>query len=351
MKKVALLLSAMALFGCGGGSSSSGGVNLEGGGSTTPAAGLSVKLVDASAPAKAYKMLGMTVGNTGAQPSANKVRVVARIIKTTYPIDTVYDSATDTEVPAINYDGATHFIDSTGLNSAPYPNCGGLSPVMLNNSCAPTGVPVTSLSATHHAAPGSTDYKKVIDQDYAGGTMTIYLPVNDGYTLDFITSAYDSVTQKNSLLTLGSITGVNVTPTGGNATVTMNGFANLVSYNPVALTNTKTDLTQITSEEQYSLTVTANGQLKNSFTVGQSLTNTPIAAASLVRANSGIPVSFTAPTSHVPGSLFFQGVFTLDDTMLKAGESATNWTRVYPNPAYGESVSTDLLYLVGMTFP
>jgi len=276
--------------------------------------------------------------------------VVARIIKTTYPIDTVYDAGTGIDAPAINYDGATHYTDSTGLNTAFFPNCGGPSTVVLDNSCNSTNVDVTSLTATHHIAPGSTDYKKVIDQDYTGGNLTVYLPINDGYTLDFITSAYDSVTQKNSLLTLGSISGVNVTSAGGSATVTMNGFDSLVSYNPVALTNTKSDLTQITSEEKYNLTVTVSGQLKSSFSVGQSLTNTALAASSLVRGNSGAPVSFTAPTSHAAGSLYFQGVFTLEDALLKAGESASNWTRVYPNPAYGESVSTDLLYLVGINF-
>lgn len=350
MKRVALLCSALALFGCGGGGSSpGGGVSLDNTGTTGPAAGLAVKLIDSGTSAKTGKLT--VTGGTSTLPTANKIRVVARIIKTTYPIDTYYDTASDTEVPAINYDGLAHFTDSFGINSTVFPSCGGLSPVVLDSSCNPTGAVVTASTATHHVSAGATDYKKVIDQDYTGGNLTVYLPVNDGYTLDFITSAYDAATQKNSILKMGSVTGVNVTATGGSATVAMAGIDSMVTYSPVALSNTKPDLTQITSEEKYNLTVTVSGPLKTSFTVGQSLSSALLPTASLTRGTSGSPVSFTAPTSVAPGFLYFQGVFNLDESMLKTGESVTNWTRIYPNPAYGESVYTDLLYLVGVTIP
>lgn len=294
MKKAALFFSALFLFGCGagGGTTTGGGSGVNtGGNNAAPLAGFTLKIVEPAA-----KMAALSTVDPGTTvPVANTIRVIARQIGTVNVPVTVYDGATDSFIPV----DPPQFI----------------------------------------TVPGAEIYKKVIDVSYTPGTpVTVNLPVGDGYTIDVLTSVVDS-SGKHTMLKFGTLTPVNIGNTSNSATITIYAFSD--PLHPLVDIQASPD--PITSEENYALTVSATKPLRSAYKVRQDLSNIAFANYSSKRSGTlGSVMVFTAPTSFVDGSLYFQGLFTIDDSMLTTGESAANWTRVYPNPNYGESVSISL---------
>lgn len=293
MKKVTLYLSVLFLLGCGAGGETGGSTNgiSTGGGNTVPLSGFTLKIVE-----PVSKIIAKSAVDPGtAVPLANSVRIIARQIGTlTVPV-TEYDGATDTNIPV----DPPRFITVAGAET----------------------------------------YKKVIDMPYtAGSPVTVNLPVGEGYTIDVLTSVVDAA-GKHIMMKFGTVTAVNIGDTAGSASIAVYAFSD--PLHPLVDIQASPD--PITSEENYALTVTATKPLRTDYKIRQDLTNMAFANYSSKRSGtSGSALSFKAPTSFVDGSLFFQGFFTIDDSMLTTGESASKWTRVYPDPHYGESVSISM---------
>jgi len=309
MKRVALLLSAMFMFGCGAGgettttsSSNTGGSGADGSntGNNTNAAlgGFTLNLVESVS-----KTAARSTVVAGIPPVANSVRIIARRFGSRSVEIKVYDGATDSEV----------------------------------SQDPPVFVTVDDVEI----------YKKVMDIPYTPGSpVTVNLPVADGYTIDILTNRVD-IAGKHVMLKYGAVTPVNISDASSSASVTMHGFSDTTS----PLVDIQAAPDPITSEENYLLTVSAAKPIKLNYKIRQDLSNIAFVNYSSKKfGNLGSPTSFKAPTSYVDGQLYFQGLFTIDSQMLSAGESDLNWTRVYPNPNYGESVSCDLKKVIAGTF-
>lgn len=295
MKKTALCLSVLILFGCGTGGGTGSGNSVVNTSSNNSTAGslksFTLKVIENASNTTAKSVVDPGTG----VPSANSIRIIARQIGTlTIPV-TVYDGATDSNIP--------------------------------------TNPP------TFTTVPGAEIYKKVIDLPYTpGNPVAVNLPVGNDYTIDVLTSVVDN-SGKHTILKYGTLTPVNIGDTSNSATVTIYAFSDPVH----PLVDIQASPDPITSEDNYKLTVAATKPLRSNYKIRQDLSNIAFANYSSKKSStSGAPISFTAPTSYVDGSLYFQGFFTIDDSMLTTGELPSNWTRVYPNPNYGESVSITL---------
>jgi hypothetical protein len=303
MKKVALLLSVLFMFGCGSGggttTSTNTGGNPAGGNGTVPLASFTLKLVesDSKTPAK-------TVVEGTSVPSANSIRVIARQFGTAQEEIFEYDAINDSYT---SYD-----------------------------------------PKQYQTVQGVEIFKKVTDQVYTtGSTVTVNLPAGTGYTLDVITSNVYAP-GKHMMLKYGSVTSVDIGGTSGSVSIPIFGFSDLTS----PLVNFTATPDPITSENNYNLNVTVAKLLNPNYKIRQDLSNFAFTNYSSKKlGNISVPTSFKAPTSFDDGSLYFRGLFTIDNAMLDAGESPLNWTRVYPNPNYGESVSCSLLKVVPIVIP
>lgn len=291
MKKAALYIALVCMFGCGAGggtgSSNSGAVNPPGGSTS----GVTLKTFTLKLVERAPGAAKSTVDPGAAVPIANSLRVIARQVGTlTIPV-----------------------VDDNGVPVDP--------PAFIT-------------------IPGAEVYKKVIDLPYTpGSNVTVNLPAGTGYTIDVITNVVDGSGKKHIMLKYGTITGVNIGDVSSTASVPISAFSDPLT----PLVDIQASPDPITSEENYNLTVTAGKPLRFNYKIRQDLNNVAFANYSSKKTgSSGATVSFKAPTSFVDGPLYFQGLFTIDDTMLTTGELSANWTRVYPNPAYGESVSIAL---------
>lgn len=283
------------LYGCGsGGSNNPAASTNPGGGGSQPnsANAFTLNLVDG-----VNSIAGVTVAGT--TPTATDVRVVIRQFG---QVTTIYN--------VCQYDDNGDVIPSTCV----------ATPVTTNNEI----------------------YRDIQDVPYpaSGSSVQVGIPAGT-FTLDVITSKLES--GNHSIVKYGQIPTLTVAP-GGSASVTMK------TVNDV-LQMTVSDL--ITSKATFNVTLndvmpfSPNYQMTMIYY--EALSTTP--TVTTVVNSSTNSSTFTAPISFTAGTISLQGQFTLNSSCLNKNESATTWTRLFPNAAYGEKVYSTLNPLIAVTVP
>lgn len=325
MKKVALLLSALFLFGCGAGGgtsttgSTSGGTS-GGSGSSSSSQSVTLKLVEGT---KAAALFAADQADTATQ--ANSVRIVARNVQTVLVQDVTYDGATDSYVP--------------------------------------------SNPPTYHSETKEI-FRQVSDLNYTpGGSVTINLPVGYSYEIDVLTNALDG-SGNHTMLKYGTTGTTNLVAVAAGATtsasITLNPLSALYNFN----VDPGVGFTLPLSNAKYNLTVaptaanTGNRPFStNSIKVLQDLVTTNFISTTFSSSGKngaiGSAIVFTAPSTTVPtvnggstAKLYFSGIFNIDSSMLDTGKNESNakWVRIYPDPSLNENASCDLTILGSVTF-
>jgi hypothetical protein len=306
MKRIAVLLvvllAGLSLYGCGakGTTASSNGSsstsNPGGGSQPGPITTFTLNLVDKDNVSR--------IVNAGTGTTATDVRVVIR------RYDTVPTSVTT----------CTQFtFDSNG-----------------DSTCIAT---TTTIVNTFTEV-----YKDIQDVPFSS-SISVGIPAGSGYTLDVITSVLTTPSNAHSILKYGQAPSVTVTGSG-SASVTMNSV-------PAILNMSVTD--PATSKGKY--VVTLNDVLP--FNPAYQLTvtfigiNDPVTQATvtpMLLSSSTNTTTITAPASYSnAGTIGLQAQFTLNNAFLNSGETTAKWTRIFPDAAYGESVSSTFNPLIPVT--
>lgn len=286
-----LLLFGLLFYGCGSrhGESSSNGGTTPGGGSPSGPGTFTLYMVDADS---LNKVARYTVPGTIQTPT--DVRAVIRSFATTTVTQIVCD------------------IDVFG---DPIPG-----------TCVNVDVPTFT-----------EVYRDIQDMPYSGPTATIGVPALSGVQIEIITSVTTTPPLNHSIVKYGKVSGLNIT-SGGGATIIMN------TVNSVLNMTVQNDTI---SNQQFDVTLNDVLPFSPSYSMTMKFgTNTPVKVFS-----TGNMVTFTAPVSFSTGSITLQGTFTLDSSLRKLGEPEAQWTRIYPNTAYGEFVYSNLDPLFVITVP
>lgn len=329
MKRFALLVAALFLFGCGGGGGTTAGGTASGtGGGASPSGGtisaqvvkFTIKLEDGTS--KTGKVVAASV-----LPTPDAARVVMR----------QYGEVVPPPVPVYNYDE--------------------------------NGDPI--LPAIGFYQPPSVFkevYKRVVDTVInSDGSISFACPVGDKYTIDVLTYTKDTTKTPNinTMLKFGRITEFNVTPTTTSTGIIINDVMadattaptlgqskSLYIQLPVSPSPNPNNVSAVKSEQTYTIKATTKMPLRYLYNARQDLAR----ASSLsydtfnLIGQSGSALSITAPTSSDPTktTLYFSAKFFIDDSMLNAGESYLYWIRTYPNTAtgYDETLQCSFDYLV-----
>ena len=292
MKKIiTLLISALFIYGCGSGGGDTTSSIPSGGGGTSGAGvtktSFTLKIVDSSA--SLAKTTALTTVGTAQTPT--DIRVVVR--------RTVLQDVT---VPVLDGDGN------------------------------PTGETTIIQQAIEL-------YKDIQDFGNAG-SVTIGIPVGVGYTAEVITSKLEGT--NHSILKYGKSANFDVTPASDSATVPISDISTVINMTVPDATNSKTKYTGA-----------YNGGYPFSGTstrIRQDLGLPTFANFSSNKSFGGNNFNFTAYEVLVPntGSAYVTGRFFLHSSLLKQGESLANWSRIYPNHAYGEFVYTVITPSIGI---
>ena len=289
-----LFTFALVQLGCGshGGNTpaSSNGGNSGGGSQASPATPFSLNLVNSD---QALHAMGMKTSVFGALPAPDNVRVVIRTFGTV------------TEM------GQTCSYDEFGE--------------IIPGSCV--DVPIQVQTET---------YRDIQDVPYSGASVTVGIPQGTGYTLDNITSKL-TPSSTNDILRYGRLTGVTVAP-GASATVTMTPLSGILNM---------TVADQVTSKGDFIVTLDNVTPVSQIYQMVMSFgTGTPS-----VVSNSTNTCTFTAPVSYTTGTVYLQGKFTLDPSLLNKDESPAHWSRLFPLAAYNEQVYSEMNPLIVVTLP
>jgi hypothetical protein len=301
MKKVlsaVLLLSGLLLYGCGmgGGTSatSDGGntVSTPGGGSQ-PQVGapqvFTLNLVDADAARVVSRHT-----TTAPLPDPTDVRVVMRL----------FDSVTTT----------THI--------------------------CPEDVPCYDVTNTRYTEV----YKDVQEMTYTGtGAVKVSLPPATGYTIDVITSRQTVTTEPHKILKYGQVKDVIVSAGTTSASVTVKDVGSILNM------QVKDNILSSTPTNTVSFDVAVNNALPFSpiYSLSMILSgSTYTFPSSANKCTINAPINNTGTTQSVTVT----GTFTLNNDLLKLGESNAAWSRIFPDPEItGESVYYNLSQLVSVT--
>jgi hypothetical protein len=181
-------------------------------------------------------------------------------------------------------------------------------------------------------------YRDIQDVPYVT-PIQVGIPAGTGYQLDVITSDRNAHPGIQTILKYGQLTNVAVPGTGS---VGMHSVYDILNMK-VADSITSKGTFNVTLNDvlpfapTYKMTMTYNGTSVISPTVVTSGTNT---------------TSFTAPTSYDAGAtLSFQGQFTINRSFLNIGEKPENWTRLFPDTAYGETAFGNFNPLIHVVLP
>jgi hypothetical protein len=286
-----LLSSGLFLYGCGsGGSNNPVATNPGGGSQPSSANAFTLNLADG-----VNSLAGLTIA--GVTPPATDVRVVIRQF-----------AVVTSTIEVCQYDDNDNVIAGTCVN-----------------------VPVTNNTEV---------YRDIQDVAYpaTGSSVQVGIPAGT-YTLDVITSKLES--GNHSIVKYGQIPNVVVAP-GGSASVIMK-TVNDVLHMTVADSVTSKGTFYVTLNN--ALPFSPNYKMTMSYNDGID----PISTTTLNSTTSSC--TFTAPASFIAGTISLQGQFTLNPSFLNRFESPTLWTRLFPNAAYGEQVTSTLNPLIAVTVP
>lgn len=198
------------------------------------------------------------------------------------------------------------------------------------------GDPIPGTCTTVPVVTYTTIYNDIQDVPYSGTTVSIGIPEGTGYTLDVITSKLES--SNHSILKYGQATDVAVGPSNTSATITIKTINTILN---MAVADS------VVAKGKFD--VTLNDVLP--FAPNYKMTMSFTGFAPSVVSNSTNTCTFTAPASYSSGTVYLQGEFTLDPSLLLATESNAQWTRLFPNASYGEEVSSQLSPLWAVVVP
>ena len=303
MKKtlvVVLLLSGLLLHGCGsnhGSASSSTGnnpVSTPGGGSQPGTPSFTLKLVDA-VNSGVNTLAGVTVAGT--PQVATDVRVVIRQFA---PV-------------------------TTTINVCDYDDNGDLVP----GSCKNVDVTTNTLV-----------YKDIQDVPYpaTGSSVQVGIPAGT-YTLDVVVSKLES--GNHSIVKYGQMANVIVAP-NASASIIMN-TVNDILHMSVA--------DSVVAKGTFYVTLNDVLPFATNYKMTMSYDDKVNPISSSVISSTTNTCSFTAPASFIAGTISLQGQFTINPSFLNKSELQTQWTRLFPNAAYGEQVYSTLNPLIAVTVP
>jgi hypothetical protein len=180
-------------------------------------------------------------------------------------------------------------------------------------------------------------YKDIQDVPYnTGGTVSIGIPEGTGYTLDVITSKLES--GNHSILKYGQATGVAVGPSNTSATITIKTINTILNM---------TVADSVVSKGKFNVTLNNALPLAPNYKMTMSFGGN----VSSVVSSSTNTCTFTAPVSYSAGTISLQGEFTIHNSFLIQSETQAQWTRIFPNGAYSEEVSSQLSPLWAVVVP
>lgn len=297
-----MLVTVLVMFGCSGGIGGGTTASSDGGNSTSNPGGgsgagsvnsFTLNLVDADGA----RAVARHTTVTGTPPTATDVRVV--ITLTSSETHTVY-GVLDTDENGNPIAGTEHDISITTTTEV---------------------------------------FKDIQDVAYpaSGNSVQIGIPDWTGYdlTLDVITSKLENT--NHSILKYGHTTVVD--PSTHSASITMN------TVNQI-LTMTVPD--SVISKTKFDVTLNNALPFATNYKMTMSFPNT----TDVVVNTTASKCTFTAPESYTAGlDVSLQGTFTINRSFLKGAETQTQWTRLFPNAAYGEAAWSDLSPLIAVTVP
>jgi hypothetical protein len=177
-------------------------------------------------------------------------------------------------------------------------------------------------------------YKDIQDVPYAP-SVSIGIPAGTGYRLDVVTSHLES--GNHSILKYGYATGVDV-GSSMTATITISSVSTILN---MAVADS------VLAKGKFDVTLNNVLPFRNIYQMMMSFpTFTPTVITSTTNTST-----FTAPASFQSGAVSLEGHFSLDQTLMNAGESNAQWQRIFPNGAYSEVVSSQLSPLITVIVP
>jgi len=297
MKKalvLVLLLSDLLLYGCGSHGASNGNnpVSTTGGGSQPSSGGFTLQLVDAVSSG-VNSLTGVTVAGT--PQVATDVRVVIRQFA---PVTTTY------------------YICDYDDNGVP-----------IDGTCRNVDVTTSTLV-----------YKDIQDMPYptTGSSVQVGIPAGT-YTLDVIVSKLES--GNHSIVKYGQLVDVIVAP-NASASIIMK-TVNDIFHMTVA--------DSVVSKGTFNVTLNDALPFAPGYKMTMSYDDKVNPVSSSVVSSSTNTCSFTAPTSFLAGTISLQGQFIINSSFLNRNDLQAQWTRLFPNAAYGEQVYSNLNPLIAVT--
>lgn len=309
MKKVALLMSAMFLFGCGaGGGTTTGSTAGNTAGDTTggnntagPVASFTISLVDGSA----LPVVGKSVA-LSADDGATNARVVVRQFKSVdHPTYTWSD-----------------YIENPDPEGSPLP------------------APGATQIITHHYTFDET-YRKIYDPiiDTTNSTITFATPVSvnntDLYTFDVLTYTKGTgINPKNTILKFGSKSGIQVGVTSLSGT-------NGIVINDICIDMAKAlnasdkdgsiqvvQPTIVKALDPFFVYVNAKSPVNGVFEITATTNGNPV-VSTVMQPSAYYSAILTVPSTTSGNSLTYNMKFFISSSMLNPGEAYTNWVRPY----------------------
>ncbi len=299
-----LLVSGFVLYGCGsnGGASApsnggNSGSNNGGGAQLGPVTAFTLNMVDSNGAPNLVSKVSVSPA-AAAMPAPTDVRVVIRSFATV--------TTTHLVCPGNDF-------DNEGYCNVP------LQPV-----------DVGSLTEV---------YRDIQDVRPSGSSVQIGIPSGTSFTLDVITSQATSTNQ--NILKYGQVTNLSVPNTGNTATVPMRTVGDILNM-------TVNDT--ITANQVFTVTLNNAMPFAPNYTMIMSfVTGTGTITSQVTTASN--KTTFTAPATYDNGNVTMQGLFTLNPSCLKKGETNALWTRPFPYATYGEQVYGIMNPYISVTVP
>ncbi len=197
---------------------------------------------------------------------------------------------------------------------------------------APLPPTMARISITNPSVNGIS-YKQIQDISIPG-SADLAVPIASGYTFELVTYVTGSAT---NIVEEYAVT-PNVDIVAGTNTVTL-------TLNPIGMTYTLP--ASLTTGQSYSFA--AAGTLDPSPFQAMWMLKTQMTNFTKPLHLSGVSyttvqIDLVAPlNNNQSGTIYYQGEFFLKASMLKAGESYSKWSFVYPNPLWGDPTVSAIL--------